>query len=112
MTGDYLIRNPFTGFPSTKITAEFWAKTTGASDGMISYATNTIGSAANDFLLIVQNSLNIFINNNSRGVGINIANGLFHYVVITWDSTNGGVTAYLDGVLIHSSIGHRIGDTT
>jgi len=98
---DYLIRNPFTGFPSTAITVDFWIKTTGVNDGMISYAV--IGSIR-EFLMFDQQSLLVFINDAIAFSFDSFDDGNFHHITVTWRSFDGQLIAYDGDVVMFSTI--------
>lgn len=95
MTSTYLIRNPYTGFPLTEITVEFVVKTTGFNDGFVSYAT---ALAFNDFLLTRQTNLQMWIEDEPLITTKTFDDGVFHYCVATWRSSDGQVKLSLDGV--------------
>ena len=106
---DYSIRNPFDGFPSIAITAEYWIKTLGAGDGMVSYAVGGFGFD-DHFLTATQENLQVFLQNVGVNVLVNFSDGLFHHIVVTWRSSDGQFITYVDGVSIFSVIS-QIGAT-
>jgi len=105
---DYSIRNPFSGFPSTQITAEYWIQTTGTSDGMISYAVGSTTPLANHFLVFTQNILSIWIAGVIQATLLSFNDGVFHHIVVTWRSSDGQLIVYIDGVNSFSII-HQLG---
>jgi len=105
-TTHYEIRNPFTGFPSTEITAEFWMSSTGNTDGILSYA---ISGSTNAFLLFDQSSLRLLIVSTTHYTGVDINDGNLHHIVVQWRSSDGAVFVYVDGVLAYYTTGYRTG---
>lgn len=97
---DYLIRNPYNSFPSTAITVEFWAQSTGTNDGMVTYA---IASNTNHFFTFNQSAFSVRIRTTSSNTGLSFNDGLFHHVVSTWRSSDGLLIVYIDGVNEFSS---------
>jgi len=100
---DFTIRNPYTPFPASVITCEYWAKTTGTGDGMVSYA---VPSQTNHFLTFCQNAFVVLIVDVTTGTtGISFNDDIFHHIVVTWRSSDGQLFIYIDGVeefdLIH-----------
>lgn len=95
---DYLIRNPFNGFPMADVTYIIWIKSIGTDDGMISYATN---DAFNAFLMFRQHGLSIIVHNDQVFLSPSLAfnDGTYHQIVVTWKSSTGEATTYLDSVL-------------
>lgn len=107
LTSDFLIRNPFTGFPTTEITCEYWIKSPSNGDGMVSYAVGT-GAASNEFTTFDQDDFSVFIVGISKVSGIDVSDDVFHHIVITWRSSDGQLLVYVDDVLSFSSI-HQTG---
>ena len=99
---DFLIRNPFSGFPTTAITCEFWIKTSATGDGMVSYASAS-GARTNDFTVFVQESLLMFITGIQESTGVSFNDGVFHHFVVTWSSSDGELIVYIDSVSSFSS---------
>lgn len=107
-TSDFSRRNPFTGWPTTEITCEFWLQTTGNGDGMVSYAVGT-GALANHFFIFNQVSVQIFITSTAdAATGVGFDDGVFHHMVVTWRSSDGQLILYKDGVIVSSAI-HKTG---
>ena len=101
---DYVIKNPFTNFPSTELTAEFWMNSSdNIKDGaMINY----LWSAGNDneFLIHNYNNFTIYIKNVAVTTGISATDGLWHHIAVTWRSSDGALNLYKDGVPLYSGI--------
>lgn len=102
-TGSYTIINPYSGFPTSEITCEYWVKSIGTNDGMVSYGTGSSGDA-NVFLTIRQNDFLTTINNIGFTSGISINDGNFHHVVVTWKATDSNTKMYIDGVLLTTTV--------
>ena len=99
---DHVIANPFTGFPSDAVTVSFWIKTSDTiNDGTpISYATT---ATDNDFLIIDCKNIVVYINNQATGsTGISLNDGFWHFFTATWQSSDGAIKMYKDGVLEYS----------
>jgi len=121
---DYLISSSVTAFPSDKITTALWVKSSGTQNAdpiFVSYATNTVGTAFNDWGIQNVGTTNSefqgFVNaDNSNGVlrtteMPNVLDGEWHHVAATWDNANGEMKLYLDGVLVKSGTGIKTGET-
>jgi len=98
---DYLIRNPFSGFPLTEITCEYWIQSFTTGEGMISYASTITD---NDFLLFDQDVFTIFIKNVFVDAGIDVSTGAFNHIIVTWRSSDGQLLVYLNGTQVFSTI--------
>lgn len=102
---DYLIKNPYTAFPTSAITVEFWIKTTDEQYGTVSYAT--AGGLFGDFFIFQSTSTTLIVSLFDVTFGVTIPainDNNFHNFVLTWKSTDGSTKIYLDGVLTDSSI--------
>ena len=104
---DFLIRNPFTGFPSIALSAEFWAETIAVGEGMVTYA---VTGATNAFFTFNQNSMRISIGTSPIESGADFNDGVFHHIVVTWRSSDGQIIVYVDGVSVFSGT-HETGTT-
>ncbi len=102
---DYSIKNPYSGFPSTEITAEYWVKSVFSNAGMISYAV--IGGF-NNFLALGQEDFDVYIVDSPENTAMAFDDGQFHLITITWRSSDGQLVIYFDGVSIHS-VTHQTG---
>ncbi len=98
-TGSYAIINPYPGWPNQDITCEFWVKTTGLGDGMISYAIGS-NNLANEFLIIKQQDLNVTINDDSHNFVHALNDGNWHYVVVKYSIASIHIKLYVDAVFI------------
>jgi hypothetical protein len=102
---DYSIRNPYTGFPTTELTCEFWFKTSKGASGLISYGVPGMGGAGfNHFLVIQPSSLLVYITGVSVDTGLALDDNILHHLVITWRSSDGKLIVYLDGVNVFETI--------
>ena len=96
---DYMIRNPINNFPTTQITVAFWMNTSDTvNEGCsFSYASST---ASNDFAIADYNNFGIAIGDESIiGTGVSANDGIWHHIAITWNSSNGQVRLYKDGIV-------------
>ena len=92
---DYVIKNPAVSFPTTSITTEFWIKTSDSSDGISSYATT---SSDNTWLVFNSSNLTIYRGAVSTASGVAVNDNVWHHVAVTWQSSDGNVRVYKDGV--------------
>ena len=87
------------------ITIAFWIRTKDANPGtVISYATK-VGDIVQDNALTLQDyaAFNLFVNNVTVFTGLDVNDGQWHHVAVTWESAGGTWHAYQDGVKIKSS---------
>ena len=101
-TTSYAQMSPINNFPSTAITVSFWVKTTDADSGLFSYAT-TGTSGDNMFLLYANPGVHLYRASVNSNTGINIDDGNWHLVTMTWQSSGGTYNLYVDGALAHTS---------
>lgn len=109
-TLDYVILNPFPGgqFPTTDISVEFWLKTTGSGDGIVSYAPTN--GENNEVLMFDPDNLRPHYNNVSTpSTGVDLNDGRWHHVVSTWRSSDGQVEVYHNGVREYVQTGFQTG---
>jgi hypothetical protein len=109
---DYLIENPFTGFPVDEWSISFWVKTNEAhpnTRAIFSYATST---QANSILLIHDSSsgLSVVINNLTKITTIDYCDNLWHNIIVTWEKTSGSLKIYKDSILSLDTT-HATGET-
>jgi len=90
---EYLIKNPASNFPSTEITVEFWIKSSGSSDGIVSYATS---EHDNEWLIFNQANIAVYRRSNIT-TGISVNDNNWHHVVVTWRDSDNSVKVYKDG---------------
>jgi len=95
-----MIVNPINSFPATQITVEFWMKSSDNShDGTsISYAST---ASHNEFLLYDYNDYRNFsphIHGDMVSTNISKSDGIWHHVAITWESLDGTLKLFIDGV--------------
>jgi hypothetical protein len=57
----------------------------------------------NNFLLINQESLDVFIQGITSNTSLVLNDGLFHHVVVTWRSSDGQLIVYVDGISVFSA---------
>lgn len=84
-------------FPSTEFTLSFWIMSLSTDEGMVplSYAT---AYEDNEFILEDPADLKIHIRGISKTTGIELNDGEWHHVVITWEFLTGALTVYKDMV--------------
>ena len=87
------------------LTLAFWIRTKDTKPGtVISYATK-VGNIVQDNALALQDyaSFNLFVNNQTVFTGIDVNDGQWHHVAVTWESAGGTWHAYQDGAKVKSS---------
>jgi len=95
-------RFPYTGAPTTEVTTEVWLKVPARSDvGIFSYAA---GIEDNEWLLFGHGTTTIVV---VKGQSLEfdsptMTDDVFHHYVITWRSSDGLCTQYIDGELINT----------
>ncbi|MAF36760.1 hypothetical protein CL622_06605 [archaeon] len=109
---EYLIANPMTSFPSTSITVEFWmwSSDTYTYSWPVSYAST---ATDNDFGVGDIPSIDVWVGND-RGVtsGVALGDSQWHHIAATWQSSDGALFIYKDGVEIHSDTASSGGSIT
>ena len=106
-SNDRVQESSFSGWPSTKLTVEFWVKTKDTGDeAIISYASS---DKDNEFLLWRPKGLRVGVR--CKGACLlgevewtNVAfnDGNWHHIAVTWDSSTGYVRVYKDGTLAYN----------
>ena len=113
-TTDYIQWDDFKHFPATALTVSLWIKTLGRNPHStpLSYAVSTDSKA---FVLCDVNPLTICLGGgNHKTTTINLDDGFWHHLVITWENIQGQLNIYKDGQLVNEWIGfqtsHKIPD--
>ncbi len=98
--------NALAGFTGQAFSINFWIKTTdnSASAVIFNFATSTL--TQNTITVMNPSSLSIIIgrgkllgaNNKGFRSGVNVADGLWHHIVLTWRSYDGRLVIYKDGL--------------
>lgn len=109
-TSSYLKVDTFPDFPSTAISVSFWAKTSASGDGIFSYSTGNTPND-NEFLIYDPSSLLIYRPGTSLNSGVAINDNAWHHVVVSWQSSNGALVVYKDGVSAYSNTGLATGSS-
>lgn len=95
----YLQVNEIDGMPSAALTFEAWVKAAGGQEGtIVSYAVEA-GTDIDDFAVRNPSNLEVVISNVAVVTGVDIANGEWHHLVVTWTTTDGAVQVWVDGRL-------------
>ena len=87
------------------MTIAFWIRTKDTNPGtVISYATLD-GGVVQDNALTLQDyaAFNLFVNNVTVFTGLDVNDGQWHHVAVTWASSDGTWHAYQDGVNVRNS---------
>ena len=100
-TSSYVIINPFHGFPSKEITAEFWIKPgrTQKTSGLVSYATP---SEDDSFLILNHHNLQLFVQGASLQPSVAFPNQKWGHIAVSWRSAGGAVSVYKGGEQVYS----------
>lgn len=107
---NHVVINPMNNFPSDQLSVSMWVKSpdTTKDGSMFSYA---VTSQNNEFLIFNYNNISIYINGPAVTTGVSVNDGDWHHLVVTWQSSNGAVKLYKDGVEEYSgaiSVGNPI----
>ncbi len=107
---DYVGWAGFKGFPTTAITVSLWIKAGGrnASPTPLSYGT---AGDLDAFQLYDVDPLIVYVSGSSATTKVNLHDGLWHHLAVTWESANGGLKVYKDGRLIDDVPGFKQGYT-
>lgn len=97
---DYVILNPIQDFPAKEITASFWVMTTYSGQGLLSYAST---ASDNDFLVFRAGNISVNIMGNAVSTGVSVNDGRWHFVAVSWRSSNGELKLFKDGILSYSN---------
>jgi len=71
---------------------------------VISYATQEVNKVQDNAVTLQDSAaFNLFVNNITVYTGLNVNDGQWHHVAVTWESAGGTWHSYKDGVKIRSS---------
>jgi len=106
----YMKTTAWANAPSTATTVAFWMRSTSRKAATpFSYA---VARQHNELLLYNARSLSLYVNNRAARFRINLCDGHWHHVAVTWRSSDGRAQAYIDGelkkTLSRVSRGHSI----
>ncbi|HPA16253.1 MAG TPA: protein kinase [Verrucomicrobiae bacterium] len=105
-TNYYLIRRPINGLCGDAITFGCWIKTTGsaAPHAILSYQTSTTAADIDkEFLVSRPSDIRVFRGRTFlRSTGVNVNDGRWHHLAVTWKSLDGALNLYKDGVRAYS----------
>lgn len=89
----------FYSFPADQLTVEFWVNTDNRvkDSTAISFATT---AHHNEFTIYKMRNMDIIIDQNyqTHGTGVDVADGEWHHVAVTWNNDDGVVQIYVDGI--------------
>lgn len=97
-----LVRNPFTGFPTTEITTYFVNKNGDSGDGLVSYAPSSAKN--NDYLLFNSANLSTYIAGSNTSTSSAINGNVFRIINHTWRSSDGQNKLYVNGTQTYSGV--------
>jgi microcystin-dependent protein len=101
---DHVIVQPLPIFPAAALTVSCWVKSaeTQRPGALLSYANQ---ESRNAFLLLDHRDLDVYVSaRHERSTGIAACDGLWHHLAVTWQSSDGQIKLYKDGVLAHSGM--------
>jgi VCBS repeat-containing protein len=87
--------------PTNEISVEFWVQTSSNNRVLFSYATS---DTDNELLIFDAPDIQVLINGSSIDTNVDIADGEFHHLVLSWDSSTGGLKLYVDGDLSFTGV--------
>lgn len=99
----YLAVENFAAADLTNFTLEIWIRTSDRQrqGSLISY-TNPSVTNGNGLWLYRPSNLKLMVNNHTSGdTGVNIADGQWHHLALTWQSFTGRFQLYVDGAAVY-----------
>jgi len=106
-----VVRSAFDDFPTDALTVELWLRSDdddaeGTSGrALVSYAST---AADNDFIVHNATSLSVFVAGVSVNTGINLVDGRWHHLAVSWRSSDGDTRVYVDGAYVFGAT-HQMG---
>jgi len=97
----YAKADAFDGFPSVRITVEFWAKTFNTSDHCVLFSYNA-GDGPDAFCVKKAGSLVLGVGGEEIDSGVSVADGEWRHVAVSWHALTGKTILYKDGVEMFS----------
>ncbi|MCA9714056.1 MAG: hypothetical protein KC468_05090 [Myxococcales bacterium] len=88
--------------PADALSIELWVNSAVAGQGTpFSYAVN---AQNNEVLVYDVNDLQVYIRGTATGpTGLDVADGAWHHVVVTWQSVDGDTQIYVDGAPVYAT---------
>ncbi|MFC2027083.1 LamG-like jellyroll fold domain-containing protein [Chloroflexota bacterium] len=93
----YVIVNPFSGFPSNETTVEFWMRSSDPQSGTaFSYA---VSGSDNEFIVFNYTNFTIYRGSSRTNppTGISANDGAWHHIAVSWRGSDGATKIYKDG---------------
>jgi len=92
----YVITNPFSGFPSNEISVEFWMRSSNRQNGTaFSYA---VPGSDDEFTVFNYRDFRIYRGSSSTPrTRISANDGAWHHIAVTWRGSDGATKIYKDG---------------
>ncbi|MDY6911529.1 MAG: LamG-like jellyroll fold domain-containing protein [Chloroflexota bacterium] len=100
---DYVIMNPFNGFPDDEITVELWMKSSDTTKNGTPFSYASVAHH-NDFLIYNYRSTSIYRGDSNVNSGLSLNDGSWHHIAVTWKSSGGSVKLYEDGQPVYSNV--------
>jgi hypothetical protein len=94
--------SPFNAFPTDAISVEMWLRSsdTTTAGTPFSYAA---GAQFNAFTLYDVRALQLFVAGQTVATTVDVADGMWHQLVVTWESASGTATLYVDATAAFSA---------
>ncbi|KAF1329723.1 Concanavalin a-like lectin/glucanase, subgroup, partial [Globisporangium splendens] len=115
---DYVVSQiALNAFPDDAFSASLWVRTTSRSPSacLVSYATISDTMRATPFAICNPSNLELLINSRSSRDGVatfvNVSNGEWHFVLATWNTEDGRVVVYDNGMLAFDGGPYRVGES-
>ena len=91
------------GMPTDQFSLSYWMRTSATNDGStFSYAS---AGSTNDFLILFSSQQFHFYRDAANVLSpISVNDGLWHHIVVTWESTGGNLDLYVDGTIAFSTV--------
>ncbi|EDO34151.1 predicted protein, partial [Nematostella vectensis] len=88
----------------TAFSVSLWVRSDDEQPGTaLSYSVENSGKLQDGLVLQDFGGLNLFINDEATYLGVDVLDGFWHHVAVTWSSASGTWKAYIDGRLVRSS---------
>lgn len=102
--GNYLIVNPFAGFPSEELTVALWMKSSDQTHSGVPFSY-AVAEDANELVLDDYRNLGISIRGGgSTSFGLSANDGAWHHLSLTWRRSDGQFRFFRDGVLVKEGV--------
>uniref|UniRef100_K3WAF2 Laminin IV type A domain-containing protein n=1 Tax=Globisporangium ultimum (strain ATCC 200006 / CBS 805.95 / DAOM BR144) TaxID=431595 RepID=K3WAF2_GLOUD len=115
---DYVVsQTALNAFPNDAFSVSFWVRTTSKNPSacIVSYATISDTMRAIPFAICNPSNLELMINSRSSrdsvATFVNVSNGEWHFILVTWNTEDGRVFVYDNGMLAFDGGPYRVGES-